>query len=109
METKEIISTIILEFPYALYGSILVGALCAFLGVYVVAKRVVFLGAVLTQVSVLGLALTFLPFVAVSHTIGSLAVTIVSVIILSRLLTGRKIPKDAVLGLFSSLPWRCGF
>jgi ABC-type Mn2+/Zn2+ transport system permease subunit len=98
VETKEIIATIILEFPYALYGSILVGALCAFLGVYVVAKRVVFLGAVLTQVSVLGLAITFLPFVTMSHTIGSLAVTIVSVIILSRLLTGKKIPKDAVLG-----------
>ena len=47
---------------------------------------------------VLGLAVTFLPFIPVSHTIGSLAVTIVSVIILSRLLTGSKIPKDAVLG-----------
>lgn len=96
--TNEIISTIIAEFPYALYGSILVGALCAFLGVYIVAKRVVFLGAVLTQVSVLGLAITFLPFMMVSHTVGSLAVTILSVIILSRLLTGKKIPKDAVLG-----------
>jgi ABC-type Mn2+/Zn2+ transport system permease subunit len=96
--TSEIISTIVVEFPYALYGSILVGALCAFLGVYIVAKRVVFLGAVLTQVSVLGLAITFLPFMMVSHTIGSLAVTILSVIVLSRLLTGKKIPKDAVLG-----------
>jgi len=95
---SEIIFTIIAEFPYALYGSILVGALCAFLGVYIVAKRVVFLGAVLTQVSVLGLAITFLPFMIVSHTVGSLAVTIVSVIFLSRLLTGKKIPKDAVLG-----------
>lgn len=98
MGNSEIISTIIAEFPYALYGSILVGALCAFLGVYIVAKRVVFLGAVLTQVSVLGLAITFLPFMIVSHTVGSLAVTIVSVIFLSRLLTGKKIPKDAVLG-----------
>jgi len=96
--TNEIISTIIAEFSYALYGSIIVGALCAFLGVYIVAKRVVFLGAVLTQVSVLGLAITFLPFMMVSHTVGSLAVTILSVIILSRLLTGKKIPKDAVLG-----------
>jgi zinc transport system permease protein len=72
--------------------------MCAFLGVYIVAKRVVFLGAVLTQVSVLGLALTFLPFFAMPHTVGSLGVTLISVIILSRLLTGRKVPKDAVLG-----------
>jgi len=96
--TKEIVSTIIAEFPYALYGSIIVGALCAFLGVYIVVRRVVFLGAVLTQISVLGLAITFLPFITVSHTVGSLAVTIIAVIILSRLLTGKKIPRDAMLG-----------
>ena len=98
METNEIIATIMAEFPYALYGSILVGALCAFLGVYIVAKRVVFLGAVLTQVSVLGLAMTFLPFMLVSHTAGSLIVTIIAVMILSRLLTGKKIPREALLG-----------
>lgn len=98
MPTGEIITTIVNEFPYALYGSILVGVMCAYLGVYIVAKRVVFLGAVLTQVSVLGLALTFLPIFALPHTVGSLAVTIVSVFLLSRVLTGKHIPKDAVLG-----------
>lgn len=98
MGTSEIIRTIAEEFPYALYGSVLVGIICSFLGVYIVAKRVVFLGAVLTQVSVLGLALSFLPVIAMPHTVGSLTVTLVSVIALSRLLTGKKIPKDAVLG-----------
>jgi ABC-type Mn2+/Zn2+ transport system permease subunit len=67
--------------------------------VYIVAKRVVFLGAVLTQVSVLGLALTFLPMFAVPHTVGSLGVTLVAVILLSRVLTGKRIPRDAVLGI----------
>ncbi len=99
MEMHEIFLTIVREFPYPLYGSILVGVICAFLGVYIVAKRVVFLGGVLTQVSVLGLAVTFLPFVAVPHTVGSVAVTLVTVVILSRLLTGKKIPRDAVLGV----------
>jgi len=98
MDTAEIISTILHEFPLALYGSMLVGTICAFLGVYIVAKRVVFLGAVLTQVSVLGLALTFLPVFALPHTVGSLTVTLLTVILLSRLLTGKHIPKDAVLG-----------
>jgi ABC-type Mn2+/Zn2+ transport system permease subunit len=98
MTAGEICTTIVREFPFALYGSILVGLICSFLGVYIVAKRVVFLGAVLTQVSVLGLALTFLPVLAMPHTVGSLAVTIVAVILLSRVLTGRIIPKDAILG-----------
>jgi zinc transport system permease protein len=98
MSNAEIISTILQEFPHALFGSILVGVICAFLGVYIVAKRVVFLGAVLTQVSVLGLAITFLPVTPVNHSIGSLVVTLVAVIILSKLLTGKKIPRDAVLG-----------
>lgn len=99
MENGEIIRTIVQEFPYALYGSILVGVICSFLGVYIVAKRVVFLGAVLTQVSVLGLAFSFLPLVAViPHTVASLVTTLLTVVILSRLLTGKKIPRDGVLG-----------
>ena len=98
MGSIEILQTIVQEFPFALYGSILVGVVCAFVGVYIVAKRVVFLGAVLTQVSVLGLSITFLPILSIPHTMGSLLVTLVSVVILSRVLTGKKIPKDAVLG-----------
>lgn len=98
MSPTEILSTLVNEFPHALYGSILVGVICAFLGVYIVAKRVVFLGAVLTQVSVLGIAVTFLPLMAIPHTAGSLVFTVISVFLLSRLLTGKKIPKDAVLG-----------
>jgi len=99
MGTADIIRTIVQEFPLALYGSILVGIVCAFLGVYIVARRVVFLGAVLTQVSVMGLALTFLPFFPVPHTIGSLAITLATVVIISRMLTGKKIPRDGVLGV----------
>ncbi len=99
MSLAEMVSTLIHEFPLALAGSILVGVVCAFLGVTIVAKRVVFLGAVLTQVSVLGLAVTFLPFLAFPHTIASLLFTLVSVIILSRLLTGKTIPRDVVLGV----------
>lgn len=99
MSVGEIVTTLFREFPYALYGSVLVGVACAFLGVYVVAKRVVFLGAVLTQASVLGLALTFLPFVPVPHTVGAVAVTLITVVIISRMLTEKKTPRDAVLGV----------
>jgi len=99
MTPIEIIHTIVNEFPFALYGSVVVATICAFLGVYVVAKRVVFLGAVLTQVSVLGIALTFLPWFAMPHTLGSVTVTLISVVILARMLTGKLIPRDAVLGV----------
>ena len=98
MAPGDIISTIVSEFPYALSGSILVGVATAFLGVYIVARRVVFFGAVLTQVSVLGLVATFIPLFAVSHTVGSLVFTLASAILLSQLLTGKKIPRDAILG-----------
>jgi zinc transport system permease protein len=98
VDNGEILRTILQEFPYALYGSIIVGVACAFIGVYIVAKRVVFLGAVLTQVSILGLAITFIPFFSMSHTAGSLLISLASVIILSRLLTGKKVPNDATLG-----------
>jgi ABC-type Mn2+/Zn2+ transport system permease subunit len=98
MDTAEIITTIVQEFPYALAGSVLVGMLCGYLGVYIVARRVVFLGGVLTQVSVFGIALTFLPFIPVSHTVGSLAVTLAAAVMLSRLLGSGRVPRDAVLG-----------
>lgn len=99
MEFSEIVRTVLQDFPYALYGSILVGMICAFIGVYIVARRVVFFGAVLTQVSVLGLAMTFLPYFTLPHSVGALLVTLVSAVILSRMLTGKKIPRDAVLDL----------
>ena len=99
MGPGDIVSTIVNEFPYALYGSMLVGVAAAFLGVFIVARRVVFFGAVLTQVSVLGLTATFLPFFALPHTVGSLVVTLLAVVILSQLLTGKDVPRDAILGV----------
>jgi ABC-type Mn2+/Zn2+ transport system permease subunit len=99
MTPGEIFSTLLHEFPFALWGSVLVGVVCAYVGVSIVARRVVFLGAVMTQVSVLGLAITFLPFVASPHTVGSVVITLASVMILSRLLTGKRVPRDAVLGV----------
>jgi len=47
-------------FPYAIAGSILAGIICSFLGIFVVSQRVVFLGAVLTQVAIAGVAFSFL-------------------------------------------------
>jgi len=97
MSIADAVRTILQDFPLALAGSVLVGVVCAFLGVHIVSRRVVFLGAVLTQVSVVGLTLTFL--FAFPHTLGSVASVFFTILVISRLLTGRKVPRDAVLGV----------
>jgi ABC-type Mn2+/Zn2+ transport system permease subunit len=94
---SEAVRTILQDFPLALAGSVLVGVVSAILGIHIVARRVVFLGAVLTQVSVVGLTLTFL--FSLPHTLGSVASVFFTILVLSRLLTGKKVPRDAVLGV----------
>lgn len=98
MSVDDVVLLLLTEFPYALFGSMAVGLVCGFLGVYIVARRVVFYGAVLTQVSVLGLAVTFLPALSLNHTVGSLILTVAVAVLLGRVLTVRNIPRDAVLG-----------
>jgi zinc transport system permease protein len=99
MGAGEMFRVIVEEFPYALYGSVLVGLLCAYIGVFIVARRVVFMGAVMTQISILGLAVTFLPFLDIPHTMGSLVISLAAVAALSSFLTRRSVPGDAVLGV----------
>ena len=68
METIQILFEL---FPYALFGSILAGIICSFLGVFVVSQRAVFLGAALTQVSIAGVAFAFLHLVNLEDLIAS--------------------------------------
>jgi zinc transport system permease protein len=49
----------ILLFREALYGALVIAAVCSMLGVYVVLRRIVFVGAALAQLSTLGIALSF--------------------------------------------------
>ena len=68
----EIITQLIQLFPYAIIGSVLAGMICAFLGTFVVTQRVVFLGAVLTQVAVAGVAFSFLHLIDISGWIANI-------------------------------------
>ncbi|MDO8548704.1 MAG: metal ABC transporter permease [Ignavibacteria bacterium] len=68
----ETINILIDLFPYALMGSVLAGIICSFLGVFVVSQRAVFLGASLTQVSIAGVAFSFLHLINLEALIGSL-------------------------------------
>ena len=68
----ETVNQLIELFPYAIMGSIVAGIICAFIGVFVVSQRVVFLGASLTQVSIAGVAFSFLHLINVEGFLSSL-------------------------------------
>lgn len=68
----ETVNQLLQLFPYAILGSIFAGMICGFLGTFVVSQRVVFLGATLTQVSVAGVAFSFLHIVNFEGIIDSL-------------------------------------
>ncbi|MCU0412762.1 MAG: metal ABC transporter permease [Bacteroidetes bacterium] len=98
MSDWEILRTIVTDFPHALAGSMIAGLLCAVLGVYVVSRRVVFVGMTLTEIAVAGVAFAHLVSADMNPTLGSLILTVVAVLVFTRLLQSRLIPRDTVLG-----------
>jgi zinc transport system permease protein len=69
----ETLNQLIQLFPYAVLGSVFAGMICGFLGTFVVSQRVVFLGATLTQVSVAGVAFSFLHLINVEGIFASIS------------------------------------
>ena len=98
MSDLEIIRTILTQFPYALMGSMLAGLLCAYLGVYVVSRRVVFVGMTLTEIAVAGVAFAHLVHEELHPTLGSFVLTFLAVIVFTRVFQSRLVPRDSVLG-----------
>lgn len=103
MSEIEILRVIVTEFPYALLGSVLGAVLCSYLGVYIVSKRVVFLGATLTEVAVAGIAFAHLPFIGMNPVLGSLLFVFAIVLVFSRLLENRILPRESSLGITFAL------
>lgn len=68
----DIIHQLIELFPFAILGSIVAGIICSFIGVFVVSQRVVFLGASLTQVSIAGVAFSFLHLINIEKFLSTL-------------------------------------
>ena len=83
-------------FPHALLAGAVIAVVCAILGVFVILKRVVFIGITLAQVAAAGvaaaLALGFSPF------LGAAVLTLVTVTILALPFETQRLPRDAVLG-----------
>lgn len=81
----------------ALFGTIVIGMVCGFLGVYVVLRRIVFVGATLAQISSAGIALGILT--GWSPNAVSLAFTFGAVLFFAHPSFGRRWPQDATLGV----------
>jgi ABC-type Mn2+/Zn2+ transport system permease subunit len=82
----------------------LVAAICACIGVYIVLKRIVFVGASLAQISSAGIALAFLlgqsvPWIARYPLAVSLVVTLTGVLIYSQQSLSRRIPQESIIGI----------
>jgi zinc transport system permease protein len=97
----------ILLFREALYGALVIAVACSVLGVYVVLRRIVFVGAALAQLSSAGIALALwlagvgLTLRLVTHpTAMSLLVTLAGVVFFAVGGAGRaRVPPDATIGV----------
>jgi zinc transport system permease protein len=96
----------VLLFRDALYGALVIGVACAVLGVYVVLRRIVFVGAALAQLSSAGIALAYwlagtgwARGAATHPLLMSLLVTLVGVLFFAVGGAGRRVPPDATIGV----------
>jgi zinc transport system permease protein len=99
-----VFSTVLL-FREALYGALLIGLACSVIGVYVVLRRIVFVGAALAQISSAGIALALwlagagVALGPLGHpTVMSLLLTLVAVTFFASGARGR-VPPDATIGV----------
>jgi ABC-type Mn2+/Zn2+ transport system permease subunit len=93
-----------LLFWHSLVTGMLVAVMCAYIGVYVVVKRIVFVGVSLAQISAAGIALAFLlgrqwPYLTDHPLLVSLIVTLAGVLIYAQPGIGRRLPSESLIGL----------
>ena len=90
----------VFQFDYmqrALVAGLAVGLVGAYLGVFVVLRRVVFVGMALAQFSSAGVALGLM--LGLAPLLGSIALMLVGVVLLSLRWSPRKVRQDTVIGL----------
>lgn len=104
----------VLLFREALYGSLIIAVTCALLGVYVVLRRIVFVGAALAQISSAGIALAYwlagngiATGLAAHPEALSLAATLASVVFFSQTSRGA-VPPDARIGVWYAIAASAG-
>ena len=88
---------------YALISSSLIGLLCSYMGVFVVLRRIVFVGIALAQVSALGVAAAI--YFHQDPTTFALIFTIIGVAIFAPDYGGKRFPKEAIIGIGFAASW----
>ena len=84
-------------FPQALAAGLLIGLVCSVLGVFVILKRVVFIGITLSEVAALGIALSLL--LQLPPLLGAAALTLLVVVLLALPLEPERLPRNALMGI----------
>lgn len=85
------------QFSEALTAGLLVSAVCALLGVFVILKRAVFIGITLSEVATCGVAASFL--LGIPPFAGSLVLVLAAVSLLAMPFEKQRIPRDTLMGI----------
>jgi ABC-type Mn2+/Zn2+ transport system permease subunit len=84
------------QFPEALSAGLLAGGVCAFLGVYVVLRRIVFLGVALSEAAALGVALGL--FMGWNPESAAFGLTLITALLFSLPGRYRALSKESLIG-----------
>lgn len=90
------VANLVTMFPEAVIAGAVIAGVCACLGVFVILKRVVFIGITLAQVAAAGVAAAMM--VGLPPFVGAAALTLATVTVLAFPFETQRIPRDAVLG-----------
>ena len=85
----------------ALFAGLLVGLMCSFLGVYVVLKRIVFVGVALAELSSAGIAVGI--WLGFSPIIGAMLLMVFGVAMFAVRWSPRRVPTESVIGIVYSV------
>jgi len=84
-------------FPDAVMAGVVIAAVCAVLGVFVILKRIVFIGIALSEVAACGIAAAMIA--GVHPFVGAGLLTLAAVAVLAYPFEVNRLPRDAILGI----------
>ncbi len=93
----EQLRTLFTVFPQPVLAGIIIATVCSLLGVFVILKRVVFIGIMLSEVAACGIAAGMV--VGIHPYLGAGILTLIAVALLAQSFEMERIPRDAILGV----------
>jgi ABC-type Mn2+/Zn2+ transport system permease subunit len=86
---------------HALFAGVLVALMCSYLGIYVVLKRIVFVGVALAELSSAGIAVGL--WLGFSPIIGAMLLVLLGVTMFAVRWSPRRVPSESVIGIVYSV------